>query len=1108
MRSLVLPGLVCLLALAACVHQQPDSDAKVTGVPASGAPVSAADPWVLLPVSDKSAQGSMSHRSRQSASVVIENKLRVLGVRSLETENPAASHRYAVSAVVDRWEGGRLADESFRRALEITVHDVANDAVVHRKRVEQRTGANVAESVALSRLVDRALKGLTVEPAAATSRIPLAADTAGRSVANAARSASAAGSLPMAASFGLRRGAMRGAATAPEGRASLASADDAAEAGDSEGIPARTPVLTPAPEPAVHTPARATALTPERNPELTAEQADAFDGRAIAFFYGPRPPAALLRQFDRVVLEPDNVQPGELPGITAAGARAYAYLSIGEVGPERAGFETLEPAAVLGRNTGWNSAVMDLSAESWISHVLNRSDELRAAGYDGLFLDTMDSFNLAAETKAARAEQAAALARLIVRLAQRHPDMKLIANRGFEVIDRIAPHLEAVAAESLYARWNNHDQRYQSVPAADREWLLARLGEVRERHGLDVIAIDYVPPAERARAREVASAIARHGIVPWVATPALDHLGVGALDVVPREVLMLFDSRSSGVQEDAEVHRLLATPLEYLGYVPAYHDIATDGLPAGTLGGRYAGVVMWNRGVKVVPGLQEWFLRHLDDGVPLALFGAQWLLPDSPLAERMGLRIDAPIDHESARVRKQDASIGFEKPLKPRQGPLARQAVSVSPRNRVHLSLQDDEGAVADLVVSGPWGGIAAQPGAVEFDLEDFAYWVVDPYAFLQRALGLPAVPMPDVTSEQGKRLWLAHIDGDALPSWAEMPGRRLGAEVIRTRILDRYPLPHTISIVEAEMTQFDEHADRRGRMFRTMKDMFALPNVEIATHTFSHPFRWKALAAHGKSGRFNLPVGDYRYDPEREIVGSAAFIDSKLAPPGKRTRVLLWSGDALPGENALAVADAAGLANMNGGFTTISRAEPALSLVTPMARTVGKYVQVYAPIMNENVYTNDWRGPFDGFRRVIETFEMTDRPRRLKPINIYYHFYAGTKAAGIRSLEEVYAWSTEQAIQPTTVSAYAARVNAFRQAGLARRLDGRWQLSSLGAIRSLRVVGEGHRLERGSSAEVQRAHALHDGLYLDTDGSDRVILGLGASRRLDMATGEGVGDE
>ena len=53
---------------------------------------------------------------------------------------------------------------------------------------------------------------------------------------------------------------------------------------------------------------------------------------------------------------------------------------------------------------------------------------------------------------------------------------------------------------------------------------------------------------------------------------------------------------------------------------------------------------------------------------------------------------------------------------------------------------------------------------------------------------------------------------------------------------------------------------------------------------------------------------------------------------------------------------------------------------------------------MNENVYTNDWTGPFYGFRDVIDTFRMTGEPRRLKPINLYYHTYSASKVAALKA--------------------------------------------------------------------------------------------------------------
>ena len=454
----------------------------------------------------------------------------------------------------------------------------------------------------------------------------------------------------------------------------------------------------------------------------------------------------------------------------------------------------------------------------------------------------------------------------------------------------------------------------------------------------------------------------------------------------------------------------------------------------------------------------------------------------------MGIQSVGEFSVGSAAISKKDDLIQPERELSDRVDSMALFARSVSAANTVHMSYEDESESHIDVVVTGPFGGFALQPGVVDNALDNEAYWIVDPFKFLRAALQLPEVPMPDVTSENGKRLWLAHIDGDALPSWAEMPGRRLGAEVIADEILLPYNMPHSVSIVQGEITN-PAYKDRRARMYAIARKIFAMDSVEIASHTFSHPFNWAELAKYKKSGKFNLNMPGYEYSPERETAGSIAFINRQLAPFGKRTKLMLWSGDALPDEAAHAVVDSIGVANMNGGITHVTNVSPSLTMISPMALQVGKYVQVYAPVTNENVYTNDWRGPFDGFKRVIDTFKLTDKPRRIKPIDIYYHFYSGTKIASMKALKSVYEWSVAQDIYPLFGSDYSIKVPDFRNAGVARYLDGAWKLSALGNIRSIRYLDNDQWPDLEKSRGIVGAKALHDGTYLHTNGADQVIL-------------------
>lgn len=836
-----------------------------------------------------------------------------------------------------------------------------------------------------------------------------------------------------------------------------------------------------------------TAVPSFSGTELQTSQV--LSGRSVAFFYAANPPIDVLSQFDKIVLEPDNISQKDLVQLTASGASAFAYLSVGEVGPHRAYASLLLPEWILGKNPAWNSDVLDLSNSRLRQFLLGRVKQLQEAGYDGIFLDTMDSFNLVADTDSEKALQRAGLIKFIKDLGSLKSPPRIITNRGFEVLDAVAEHVEAVAAESLYASWNNEQQTYSTVPEEARSWLMAKLEHARNTLSLDVIVIDYQPPEQRVQARAIAKKIAEHGFIPWVANPSLDYMGVGALEALPRKVLMVYDSSVDGQLDQAAVHKFAAMPIEYLGYVPEYLDIANEEWPTFDLKGRYAGIVTWaNRELKRA-GAASWIQKQLDDSVPMVFMGMPPVNIDSRMARSLGIEVSGDMHVDSARPSFQGRLIKPERSLSPRLNSIGLIARSVVADNDVHMSLQDKNGVSSDVVVTGNFGGFAWHPGDVQHGLNYEVFWVVEPFEFFRKALRLPDAPMPDVTTENGKRLWLAHIDGDALPSWAEMPGQLLGAEIIYENILKKYPLPHTVSVVEGEMTAFPAYADRRQRMFDIARKTFELKHVELASHTYSHPFKWHSLVNHRSSGKYNLDIPGYSYSAERDIAGSLAFIDENLAPADKNSSVMLWSGDALPGIDELAVLDRLGLPNMNGGITSVTNSTKTMSLISPMARPVGPYLQVYAPIMNENIYTNDWLGPFDGFNRVLETFELTEQPRRLKPINVYYHFYSGTKISALKALDEVYAWSTRQDIFPLHVSDYSRKVPDFRKAGVGRYLNGEWKISNLGSVRSLRILGQESWPRMGKSNGLVGARKLHDGIYLHTNGANQVQFRLGQKK-------------
>ena len=772
---------------------------------------------------------------------------------------------------------------------------------------------------------------------------------------------------------------------------------------------------------------------------------------SFAFYYGADIPWEALGAFDVAVVEPGNVGVAGWQHRLNPGTTVAAYIAVGEVHPTRAYFNLMRPEWKLGNNPAWGSIVVDQGAPGWSAFYLAQVIKpLWERGFRSFFLDTLDSFYLVAKTPEAQQKQIAGMAALVREIKRAYPDAKLIFNRGFEILPQVHTLAYAVAAESLFQGWDAGRKQYLPVPQADRDWILGQLRKCQAEYKLPVIAIDYVPPKNRALARETANKIKALGIIPWVTNPALDMMGVGQVEVLPRQVLAIHDEPGNLADVSLhEVHRIGAMPLNYLGldvrYV-YYGSAELEALSHQTLVGRYAGVLTWfNRGTfpDNVP-LMMLMDTARDHGVPLVMVDD---MPAGPTLAGWGVDVAPGVRPTTPlTLEKLSRHVGFE--IEPRPATDSFEPSSLRPgQGDVWLRVRSESSGSADVVAITAWGGFAADRYVkVDLPADQGARWVVNPIEFFRAAFRLDGdVPVPDVTTETGRRLLLVHVDGDGFPSRAELPGTPLASEVMLKEFLQRYRWPSTVSIIEGEVGPRGLYAALSPQMEKVAREIFALPHVEMASHTFSHPFYWAdaELGVQVPGRVVGLRMPGYSYDAVREIAGARDYVDRLAPSPAagssapKKTRVLLWTGNTEPLAMPVRLAYESGLLNMNGGLTTISKAEPTLTLVAPLGIMKGDFFQVYAPMQNENVYTNSWTGPFYGYERVLETFEMTGRPLRLKPVNIYYHTYIASKRASIASLHKVYDWAAEQVkeqqLHPMFASEYIERVLDWRRATVAR---------------------------------------------------------------------------
>ena len=814
---------------------------------------------------------------------------------------------------------------------------------------------------------------------------------------------------------------------------------------------------------------------------------------SMAFFYGASPPWDELQLFDVVVVDPEHVPDPASPGL--AHTKIAAYVALGEVQPSKPYASQIPATWIRGKNEDWGSQLIDQSQGEWPAFFTEKViAPLWGKGYRTFFLDTLDSYHRFSKTPAERAVQEAGMAAVLNTVVKRYPTIRFIFNRGFEIIDRTSSNVDAVVAESLFQGYDAGKGSYREVSEEDRKWLLGQLNRVKNELKIPVVAIDYVPNSNRALARDTAKRIMDLGLTPWVATPDLGSVGVGRVEVMPRRVLVVHSpAKDEFSRRKVDSIRLSSMPLSYMGYAPEF--VNANNLPLFSLKGRYAGVVIWltdDLDASQRAHLATWVGKQVDEAVPVALVNQIDFLLEGAVGKALGLVTKfPPLNLAPISILKQDSMMGFER--EPHPIPDGFYGLSIEDSKPL-LTLQRGRDIQLAAAIT-PWGGYVIQPYAViDLPAESGDRWVIDPFAFFRQALRLPEMPVPDVTTETGRRLLMVHMDGDGFVSRSEQPGNPLSGEVVRDRVVRKYPVPMTISVIEGEISPQGLYPALSSVAEGAAKDIFREPHVAIASHSYSHPFFWGKASANERDETedYHLPIPGYQFDLKREIEGSIRYIESRLAPPGKKVEMFLWTGDCIPGSEALRLTTKLNVFNMNGGDTVITKNRPSLTRVEGLGLAYAGGFQVYAPNQNENVYTNLWRGPFYGFEQVIETFQLTDTPRRIKPINIYFHTYLASKRAGLKSLEKIFDYALSQETTPVFVSEYARKVLDFQHLGVAKTETG-WLVRGDGNLRTLRIPNTlgVPDVERSQGVAGYRTGANETYIHM---GDSQVTLSLQAS--------------
>ncbi len=604
--------------------------------------------------------------------------------------------------------------------------------------------------------------------------------------------------------------------------------------------------------------------------------------------------------------------------------------------------------------------------------------------------------------------------------------------------------------------------------------------------------------------------------------------GEVAMQPAARKIIALYSAKEEPRVRASAAHQIAAFPLNWLGLVVEFRDVES-GLPPVWQDPEVRGVLAWFQqpGLPDPAGYVAWAERLVASGRRLVVMGDPGLardrqggVTDPALVARfyglLGLDYRggySPVTYDSAVDKADPDMVGFERALDPVLPGFELFGLRGA---QAHLTVtRKPTGDSSVLVATGPAGGFIAPGFAHHRDPATLAVqWKVNPFGFFQRAFGLGDAPVADVTTLVGRRIYYSHIDGDGWLNMARMkPYSEAGAaaaEVVRDEVIRPFPqMPVTVAPIARELAPGHPGHERVGEIAR---GLFALPQVEPASHTWSHPFQWNFFEEYspekeapyrgGKSqGQVSEASGDDKeglrpgysvpraymdqpFDLEREMGGAARLIGS-FAPPGKSVRLVQWSGDTVPFVAAVRAAEQAGLLNINGGDSRFDPEFPSVAGLAPVGRRLDGMVRVYASASNENTYTDLWSNRFFGFRDVVKTWTNTESPRRLKPVNLYYHMYSGERAASLKALKDNVAWAAAQELAPVTTTDYAAMAHGFFTTRLVPVAEGAWRVEDRGALQTLRLDRPGVGVDWVRSSGVMGQRLANGSLYVALDPAD-----------------------
>jgi len=247
----------------------------------------------------------------------------------------------------------------------------------------------------------------------------------------------------------------------------------------------------------------------------------------FAIYYSDKAPVERFSHYQLLVL--DRTYHPSLAELSEDGKMLLGYISLGEIEETSPYYRALKSShLLLQENKNWKgSHFVDLRDPLWQQIVIEEiiPDALRQ-GFKGVFFDTLDSpLEMERSNPATYRGMSDAAVHLIQAIRMHYPNLKIMVNRAYPILPRIAPDIDMVLGESVAGDYNFEKKKYERVqPALYRQQVQWLQDAKQQNPQLRIYTLDYADSRDRKSIAEFYRLQRANGFIPYVASVGLDEL--------------------------------------------------------------------------------------------------------------------------------------------------------------------------------------------------------------------------------------------------------------------------------------------------------------------------------------------------------------------------------------------------------------------------------------------------------------------------------------------------------------------------------------------------------------------------------------------------------